>query len=77
MNAKAKKKNAPKDGELSRRGLLLLRLLVDGKSSKQISRSTGYHEGTVRVYLHELYKRLGVRSKTQAAVKALREGLAQ
>lgn len=44
----------------------ILELLVQGGSSKSIGQDLGYKEGTVRVYLHELYKRIGVNNKTRA-----------
>jgi DNA-binding CsgD family transcriptional regulator len=44
----------------------ILELLVQGGSSKSIGQDLGYKEGTIRVYLHELYKRIGVNNKTRA-----------
>jgi DNA-binding CsgD family transcriptional regulator len=44
----------------------MLELLVQGGSSKSIAQNLGYKEGTIRVYLHELYKRIGVNNKTSA-----------
>lgn len=57
------------------RDLALLQLLVDGWTDKEIAASTRCSPGSIRVYLHYLYQKLGVSTRTQAAVKALREGL--
>jgi DNA-binding CsgD family transcriptional regulator len=44
----------------------LLELLVTGASSKSIADQLGLKDGTTRVYLHSLYKRIGVNNKTSA-----------
>jgi DNA-binding CsgD family transcriptional regulator len=44
----------------------LLELILKGSSGRAIAQSLGYKEGTTRVYLHSLYKRIGVKSKTSA-----------
>jgi DNA-binding CsgD family transcriptional regulator len=44
----------------------ILELLVQGGSSKSIAQNLGYKEGTIRVYLHEIYRRIGVNNKTRA-----------
>ncbi|MCY7389055.1 MAG: LuxR C-terminal-related transcriptional regulator [Burkholderiales bacterium] len=44
----------------------MLELLIKGASSKIIAQSLGYKDGTARVYLHTLYKRIGVNNKTSA-----------
>jgi DNA-binding CsgD family transcriptional regulator len=44
----------------------LLELLVTGASSKSIAEQLGLKDGTTRVYLHSLYKRIGVNNKTSA-----------
>ena len=44
----------------------LLELLVKGASGRLIAERLGYKEGTTRVYLHSLYKRIGVNNKTSA-----------
>ncbi len=46
--------------------LKMLELLVQGASSKSMAHNLGYKEGTMRVYLHQLYRKLGVNSKTRA-----------
>ena len=44
----------------------MLELLLKGASGRTIAQTLGYKDGTTRVYLHALYKRLGVRNKTNA-----------
>ncbi len=44
----------------------MLELLAKGASSKLIAQSLGYKDGTARVYLHTLYRRIGVNNKTSA-----------
>ncbi len=44
----------------------MLELLVKGASGRTIADRLGYKEGTTRVYLHSLYKRIGVNNKTSA-----------
>jgi DNA-binding CsgD family transcriptional regulator len=46
----------------------MLELLAQGASSKVIARTMGYRDGTMRVYLHNLYRKIGVRNKTSAAI---------
>jgi DNA-binding CsgD family transcriptional regulator len=44
----------------------MLELLAGGASTRVIARKMSYSEGTVRVYLHNLYKKLGVKNRTEA-----------
>ncbi len=46
----------------------MLQLLCEGASARIIARKLGYSEGTMRVYLHNLYRAIGVRNKTQAVI---------
>ena len=46
----------------------MLELLAKGASSKIIADSLGYTDGTARVYLHNMYKRIGVGNKTRAVI---------
>jgi DNA-binding CsgD family transcriptional regulator len=52
--------------ELTETEQKILELLVTGASSKAIAAQLGYKDGTTRVYLHALYKRIGVSNKTSA-----------
>jgi DNA-binding CsgD family transcriptional regulator len=46
----------------------MLELLAQGATSRIMARQMGYQEGTMRVYLHNLYRRIGVANKTEAVV---------
>lgn len=53
----------------------ILKLVVDGKTNKEISHILEISEKTVERHLSEIFLRLGVESRTEAAVIALRENL--
>ncbi len=46
----------------------MLELLSQGASARDIAGKLGYKEGTMRVYLHNLYRAIGVRNKTEAVI---------
>ncbi|HXN15994.1 MAG TPA: helix-turn-helix transcriptional regulator [Usitatibacter sp.] len=46
----------------------MLELLSQGASARVVAQKMGYSEGTMRVYLHHLYKVIGVRNKTEAVI---------
>ena len=50
----------------------MLELLATGAGSRHIAKEMGYQEGTMRVYLHNLYRKIGVANKTEAVVWYLR-----
>ncbi|HUL94889.1 MAG TPA: LuxR C-terminal-related transcriptional regulator [Usitatibacter sp.] len=52
---------------ISERDLRMLELLSLGTSGKEIAKRLGYRPGTTRVYLHDLYRKLGVANRTAAA----------
>ena len=60
---------------LTDRELEVLRLAARGMSNKQIARALGLGPRTVQTHLANVFKRLGVSSRTEAATYALREGL--
>ncbi|HZA01442.1 MAG TPA: response regulator transcription factor, partial [Hyphomicrobiaceae bacterium] len=53
----------------------VLRLLAEGNSNKQIARALGVTEQTVKTHVHNLLGKLGMLSRTQAALYAARLGL--
>ncbi len=55
-----------KNSTIGAKELKMLELLAQGASSKSMAHNLGYKEGTMRVYLHHLYRKLGVNSKTRA-----------
>lgn len=64
-----------KPHELTGREYEVLILIVDGKSNKEIADSLGISLNTVKGHVACLIQKLSVSDRTQAAVKALREGL--
>jgi DNA-binding CsgD family transcriptional regulator len=54
--------------DLTDRDRRLLELLGKGLSNEEIARRLGYSHGSTRVYLHKLYKKMGVEGKTAAAL---------
>jgi DNA-binding NarL/FixJ family response regulator len=52
-----------------------LRLLAQGASNKGIARELGVEERTAKAHVSNLMAKLGVKSRTQAALYAMREGL--
>lgn len=63
------------DSDLSSRELEVLKLLVNGKSNKEIAIQLGITEATVKSHVSTILMRLNVEDRTQAAVSALRRGL--
>jgi len=52
--------------DLDARSMRMLELLATGTPTREIASRMGYVEGTVRVYLHNLYRKLGVANRTGA-----------
>ena len=57
------------------RELEVLRLIVGGKSNKEIATLLDLSEGTVRTHVSNMLGKLGVSDRTQAATAALRLGI--
>jgi len=65
----------PTHYNFSERETQILQLLSQGLSNADIAQQLYLTEGTVRNYTSEIFKKLGVNDRTQAAVVALRYGL--
>lgn len=65
-----------KDTAIDARGERMLELLANGASNRDVAVQMGYQEGTMRVYLHYLYRKIGVANRTEAVVWYLRRGIA-
>jgi serine/threonine protein kinase/DNA-binding CsgD family transcriptional regulator len=61
--------------DLTERELEVLRLLAEGLSNKEIAAALTISHRTVKFHLDNLYSKLGVKSRTEAAIYALRQGL--
>jgi NarL family two-component system response regulator LiaR len=61
---------------LTQRELDVLRLVAQGLSNQEIAESLVIGEGTVRTHVSNILAKLHLANRTQAALYALREGLA-
>jgi DNA-binding NarL/FixJ family response regulator len=61
--------------KLTPREKQVLRLVVEGKTNQNIAVALKISEKTVEKYIGEIFNKLGVSSRTEAAVFAVREGL--
>jgi two-component system, NarL family, response regulator LiaR len=60
---------------LTEREMEVLRLLVQGQSNKEIARALQIAEDTVKTHVKHILAKLGVQSRTQAVLGAIRLGL--
>jgi DNA-binding NarL/FixJ family response regulator len=60
---------------LSSRQLEILRLIAEGRTTKQVADQLGIASTTVKTHLRAIYRALGVRNRTQAVLEALRHEL--
>jgi DNA-binding NarL/FixJ family response regulator len=63
--------------QITRTERQVLEQLVDGKSNAEIARQLSLSEGTVRNVASSLYRKLGVKTRLQAANAATIAGLVQ
>ncbi|MFL5790223.1 MAG: response regulator [Actinomycetota bacterium] len=63
------------DVELTARERDVLQLVIAGDANKQIARKLGISEKTVKGHLTNLFQRIGVQDRTQAALWAERNGI--
>jgi DNA-binding NarL/FixJ family response regulator len=61
--------------ELSAREMEVLKLIVKGKSNKEIASDLGVAEGTVKIHINNILSKFGVSARTQAATYALQHGI--
>ncbi len=66
---------APTDNKLSKRQTQLIAMLDQGMSNRDIATELDISEHTVKVHLWRLFRRLGVKSRTQALHHARTNGL--
>jgi DNA-binding NarL/FixJ family response regulator len=56
--------------DLTTRERQIIRVLSDGVTNKEIGRRLRLAEGTVKVHLHHIYRKLGIANRTALAVLA-------
>jgi DNA-binding NarL/FixJ family response regulator len=65
-----------RDGKaLSDRELEVLQELTHGKSTREVAEHIHVSEETVKTYLKQIFRKLGVRDRTEAVAEAFRRGL--
>jgi len=62
------------DEPLSEREIQILQLVAAGKTNQRIARDLAISPNTVKVHLRNIYTKLGVESRTEAALCAVRQG---
>lgn len=73
--AKKKTEPLPSTFPLSDREFEVLNLVAQGLTNSDIAQKLFLTDGTVRNYTSEIFKKLGVSDRTQAAIVAIRYGL--
>jgi two-component system, NarL family, nitrate/nitrite response regulator NarL len=53
----------------------LVSLVAQGLRNREIAAELGITEGTVKVYLHSIFDKLGVATRTELAIRAAEQGL--
>jgi two-component system nitrate/nitrite response regulator NarL len=61
--------------ELTPRELEILEHVADGSSNKMIARALSITDGTVKLHVKAILRKLGARSRVEAAVRAVEHGL--
>ena len=76
-NAEQEESKESPFSELTPRELEILCLLADGQSNKVIARNLGISDGTVKLHVKAILRKLEVHSRVEAAVIAVEQGLRQ
>ncbi|WP_088892348.1 response regulator [Leptolyngbya ohadii] len=63
--------------ELSESEQQVLQAIVTGKSNQEIATALGIAESTVKFHVNNILSKLGVENRTQAAIAALKRGIAK
>ena len=60
---------------LTERELEILQVLAEGKSTKEVAEAVFLSDETVKTYLKQIFRKLGVRDRTEAVAEGFRRGL--
>lgn len=74
LSKKADERQSVPAPRLTERELEVLKLIAAGASNKAIAQQLGISEATVKSHVSNLLSKLGLKSRTQAALHAIREG---
>ncbi|WP_447978962.1 response regulator [Candidatus Nitrospira bockiana] len=69
------KKSSWVEHDLTEREITVLRLVADGKTNKEIANTLDLSEKTVKNHVRNIFHKLQVYDRTQAAILAIRKGL--
>ena len=69
------KKRPWADHDLTEREITVLRLVADGKTNKEIANNLDLSEKTVKNHVRNIFHKLQVYDRTQAAILAIRKGI--
>ena len=75
MTQKKGKKSSWVEHDLTEREITVLRLVADGKTNKEIANNLDLSEKTVKNNVRNIFHKLQVYDRTQAAILAIRKGL--
>ena len=75
MTQKKGKKSSWVEHDLTEREITVLRLVADGKTNKEIANNLDLREKTVKNHVRNIFHKLQVYDRTQAAILAIRKGL--
>lgn len=73
----ASQEQVPPHSSLTEREVGILRLIAEGRSNKEIAGALYLTEGTIKGYVSTIFDKLGVEDRTQAALYAVKHGLAR
>lgn len=75
MNAKEKKSMKLNINDLTRREVEVLKLITDGMLNKEIAHNLSISEKTVKNHVSNIFKKINVSDRTQAAVYAIKNNI--
>jgi two-component system nitrate/nitrite response regulator NarP len=58
---------------LSVRERQIVEAVARGKRNRDIAESTGMSEGSIKIYLHRIYEKLGIENRTELAIMVLEQ----